>query len=164
MHWVQALVAPEYVVNEAQRIIPQFVVCPLSQGMALVPMTAHVESALRESEFPALDPSSPLAGDMVAGIAALAARLSALGPVVYAATFIWGGEGSQDAIVWEGGEVALALHDGKDDPSKWPDSAISRALRKVGVRAAERQDEFDAIGFGLHRSNDAWAKAHTRGA
>lgn len=41
-----------------------------------------------------------------------------------------------------------------------PNSAINRALRKFGVQAAEWQDEFDTVGLGAYRSENAWEKAH----
>ena len=162
MHWVQALIASEEILAEAHRLFPSLIVCPLSQGLALVPITGRAEQDLGVSELASSDPSPPLAADMTLGAAALAARLSVHGPVVYAATFFHGGTGGQDALVWLAGELVLTLHDDEENPSQWPDSPISRALRKIGVKAPEGQDEFDAIGLGNHRSNEAWAKAHAK--
>lgn len=162
MHWVQAIIASEKTIAEAHQLIPSLVVCPLSQGLALVPMTREAEQELSASQFARLDPSTPLAEEMALGVAALAARLSVHGPVVYAATFFHGGTGGQDALVWVAGELVLSLHDTEDNPSQWPNSAISRALRQVGVKAPDGEDEFDAIGLGNHRSNEGWAKAHAK--
>jgi len=127
-----------------------------------VPITREAEQALAASDFASLEPSPPLADEMAIGLAALAARVSVHGPVVYAATFIHGGTGGQDALVWVAGELVLRLHDTEENPSKWPNSSISRALRHVGVKVEEGEDEFDAIGLGNHRSNESWAKAHAK--
>jgi hypothetical protein len=162
MHWVQALIASEETLAVAQRLIPSFVVCPLTQGLAIAPITDYVEMSLTGSEFPPLDPVPPLAEEIAAGVTALATKLSAQGTVVYAATFIHGGTGGQDALVWTNGELVLSLHDDEENMSKWPNSPISRALRHIGVITEEKQDEFDAIGLGKHRSNEAWAKAYAK--
>lgn len=159
MHWVQALITSETTLAEARKLFSSLVICPLPQGLALTPMTRQAEEALETSEMSALDPPQPLAPDMASGVAALAARLSLRGPVVYAATFLHGGTGGQQALVWMDGALVLNLQDDDDDPSHWPNSPISRALRHIGVKAPEGKDEFDAIGFGHHRSNEAWARA-----
>jgi hypothetical protein len=162
MHWVQALIAPQDSMVEVRRLIPSLIVCPLPQGLALVPLTRQAEQDLGASAFASMEPSPPLAEEMAVGVAALAARLSIHGPVVYTATFIHGGTGGQDALVWVAGELVLSLHDSEENPSQWPNSAISRALRHIGVTAHKGQDEFDAIGLGNHRSNEGWAKAHAK--
>ena len=162
MHWVQALISSEHAIAEANRLFPSLVICPLSQGFALVPMTDQAEKDLAASEFASVEPSPPLAEEMAVGVAALAERLSIHGPVVYAATFIHGGTGGQDALVWVAGKLVLSLHETEENPSRWPDSSISRALRHIGVKVSDGQDEFDAIGFGNHRSNEGWAKAYAK--
>ena len=98
MHWVQALIASEEILAEAHRLFSSLIVCPLSQGLALVPITGRAEQDLGVRELASSDPSPPLADDMALGAAALAARLSVHGPVVYAATFFHGGTGRQDAL------------------------------------------------------------------
>jgi len=159
MHSIQALIAQEEIFADAKLILPSAVVCPLSQGFALLPITDAAEMEFVASGLAASDPSPPLAKEMVAGVAALGARLSIHGPVVYAATFIFGGTGGQDALAWHGGELVLSLSDDEDNMSAWPNSPISRALRQIGVKAATGEDEFDAIGLGRYRSNEAWVKA-----
>lgn len=159
MHSIQALIAPEEIFAGAKLILPSAVVCPLSQGLVLLPITDEVEMEFVASGLASSDPSPPLAKEMVPGVAALGARLSIHGSVVYAATFIFGGTGSQDALTWHGGELVLSLSDDEDSMSAWPNSPISRALRHIGVKAATGEDEFDAIGLGRYRSNEAWVKA-----
>lgn len=61
MHWVQALIASERAISETHSLCPSLVVCPLPQGLALVPMTHEAERALGANKFASLEPSPPLA-------------------------------------------------------------------------------------------------------
>lgn len=159
MHWIQALIGPAEVLVEARQRLPSAVPCPLTQGLALVPITDRLADALKNMTDGASSALLPKSGEMAPGVAALASELSRKGPIVYAATFIFGGTGGQDAVVWIDGEVVLNIGDDEDSMSAWPDSPISRALRRIGVIAAAGEDEFDAIGLGRYRSNEAWAQA-----
>lgn len=161
MHWIQALIAHERVLLDARDQLACSVVCPLTQGFALIPITDEVEAYLRLSASGADASTLPPSGEIAEGLAAFARALSKHGPVVYVATFIHGGTGGQDALAWIDGELVLRLGDGEENMSAWPNSPISRALRHVGVRAGENEDEFDALGLGRHRSNEGWAKHHS---
>jgi hypothetical protein len=159
MHSIEALIAHTHTIAEACRLIPAMVSCPLPQGLALAPITEEVELALAASDFAKLDPSAKMADEMAPGVEALAVVLSGTGPVLYAATFFFGGLGGQDAMVWSNGKLTVSLQDDEDHMSSWPNTPISRALRHLGVTANDGQDEFDAIGLGNHRSNESWAEA-----
>lgn len=162
MHCIQVLIGRAEVLAEAKRRFPSAVPCPLAQGLALVPITDRLVDALEAIAHDAADTLLPKSGEMAPGVAALAAELSRKGPVVYAATFLFGGTGGQDAVVWIEGEVVLNLGDDEDSMSAWPDSPISRALRHIGVVTAKGEDEFDAISLGRYRSNEAWAQQAAR--
>lgn len=155
MHWVQALVAPNQVFFNLRARFPAAVVRQLPQGFSLVPITDELARELQP--LAEADPAPPLVEEIEPGVTALGCALSDRGVVVYVATFIHGGTGGQDALVWRNGELALKLVETEDTMSKWPDSSISRALRAAGVVAREGEDEFDALGLGTHRSNEAWA-------
>lgn len=45
----------------------------------------------------------------------------------------------------------------------WPNSAISQAIRKLGIMAAEGKDEFDTVGLGRYRKTHRWAEAVENG-
>jgi hypothetical protein len=161
MHWIQVLVAPMDVLARAVERAPSATICPLEQGLALLPITLEVEAELSEGRLDAFRPIVPHSGDVAQGVGELASSLSEDSFVLYLATYIHGGTGGQDAILWKGGDVVLSIGDDEDNMSKWPDSPISRALRQVGVTAQPDQDEFDAIGLGRFRSNESWAEAHS---
>lgn len=160
MHWIQVLIGPVEALVDARSYLPSAIVCPLPQGLALMPLTDSVETELRKGASDANQMVLPPSGEMASGLAELASALSGRGPIVYAATFIHGGTGGQDAVVWIEGEVVLNIGDDEESMSAWPNSPISRALRRIGVIAAEGEDEFDAIGLGRYRSNESWAQAH----
>ena len=159
MHCIQALIAGMETLADMPRVVPSAVICPLAQGLGLVPITEAVEAELGASDHARPDPSVPPAAGMVAGVASLAATLSATGPVVYVATEFFGGDGVQDALVWRDGALVLQVGSKEDNAEPWPDSPISRALRHIGVTAFDESDEFDALGLGAHRDNDSWAQA-----
>ncbi|NLR76200.1 hypothetical protein [Leeia aquatica] len=162
MHWVQALIAPRAVLIEASLTLPSAVICPLQHGLSLLPVTHAVEHELQTSAWAQQEPHPPLVEDIAAGLAPLAAQLSHRGPVLYAATFFHGGMGYQDALVWEEGQLTLKLSDTPHDMSNWPDTPISLALRHLGIVAKPGLDEFDSVGLGLHRSNEAWADEYSK--
>jgi hypothetical protein len=157
-HCIHALIAPRRVLEEARTAVPVAVVCPLPQDFALVPITDALDDALRTGAFAG---GGAAEGVVAPAVAAFAAHLSRHGPVVYVATEYSGGQGGQDAVMWTLGHEVLELGDTAQDPASWPDSPISLALRRLGVVAADGQDEFDTLGLGRHRSNDAWAGAHS---
>jgi len=160
MHWIQALIVHSAVLDNVRKRLPSAVICALPQGLALIPLGDAVEAELREGGGTASATVLPHSGEIAVGVAELASKLSHDMPVLYAATYIYGGTGGQDAVVWVNGEVVLNIGDDEDNMSRWPNSPISRALRHIGVAAADGKDEFDAIGLGRYRSNEAREKAH----
>ncbi|MGN9907786.1 hypothetical protein ACTMTJ_09550 [Phytohabitans sp. LJ34] len=94
------------------------------------------------------------------GFDTVLAEWSGRGPVAYVEADFWGGTGTQFAAVWEAGALVLGpIVDGDDAPPVTVRrSAISQALRRLGVRAHGHIDEFDAVGLGRHRRVEAWLK------
>lgn len=160
MHWIQVLIGPASTLTHVRECLPSAVVCMLPQGLALIALTEPVQIELRESESEPAATALPHSGEIAAGLAGFASLLSHNGPIVYAATYLHGGTGGQDALVWVNGEAVLNIGDDEENMSKWPNSPISRALRHIGVLASDGEDEFDAIGLGRYRSNESWAEAH----
>lgn len=81
-----------------------------------------------------------------------AIRISANGKIAYVETEYFGGEGAQAAIVWDLGAVVYGL-------CVWQDGTINAALRALGVKAKQGQDEFSTIGFDAVRSNEDFFEA-----
>jgi len=160
MHWIQAIVSSPEVLKLSLAHLPSAVICQLEQGLALIPITNGVEADLGRFDPDSIQDVVPHSGELARGVAKIASQLSMHAPVLYIATYIHGGTGGQDAIIWRNGQVALSIGDDEEAMSAWPDSPISRALRHVGVAAQSGQDEFDAIGLGRFRSNQSWAAAY----
>ncbi|MES2840884.1 hypothetical protein [Hydrogenophaga sp.] len=160
MHDVKALIALNKTLEVAAARFTSAVVCPLVQGLALLPITEALTQELAGAHPELAHASPPLVESMAPGVAALAAQLSEGGPVAFISTEIFGGTGGQDALVWEGAEIVFALSDNEDKMLAWPNTPISQALRAIGVQADDGKDEFDTVGLGTHRSTNGWAKAH----
>lgn len=158
MHWIQALVAPRAVFSNVRESHPTAVVRLLPQDWCLVPITDEFAASLSAAGLAAGDPAEIPAQEMAPGVCAFAAEASLRGPVAFVATYIHGGTGGQDALVWVQGKLVGTFNEVEDSMSVWPDSSISRALRQAGVVARPGEDEFDAIGLGAHRSTEGWAE------
>lgn len=160
MHCIQVLAGPAATLGRVPALLSSAVLCPLAQGLALIPVSDEVEAELGAFPVSCMPAVIPCSGPVARGLPAFAAQLSMQSFVLYLATCIYAGTGGQDAIVWKDGKRVLALGDDADHMAAWPDSPISRALRAVGVVAQPGQDEFDAMGLGRFRRNEAWVKAY----
>lgn len=87
---------------------------------------------------------------------ALAQRASRGTALAYVETDYFGGQGRQNAVLWRDGTLVLQpaeLPSGSSrSRSLWPINAV---LRGLGVSAALGHDEFDTLGVGRWRSNEA---------
>lgn len=156
MHDVKALVAKERWLREETATLGSAVVCPLVQGFALVPITDSVAAELKTVPSRGVPPLA----DMASGLVEVALRTSEGTPVAYISTEYFGGHGGQDAIAWLNGDMIFSPKS-KGYGDVWPNSAISQALRTIGVIANAGQDEFDTLGLGNHRETHRWADAFT---
>lgn len=159
MHDVKALVASNAILTDMDKRYSSAVVCPLVQGFALMPITDSLASEMAAVGKEYSESSAPLVSNMAPGVATLAAELSAAGLVAYISTDFFGGAGGQDTIIWKNGRTIFALSDGPANKFEWPNSPVSRTLRKLGVAADAGKDEFDTVGLGRHRTTERWAAA-----
>ncbi|MFK0194549.1 hypothetical protein [Kitasatospora sp. NPDC090308] len=148
-YYLEAVVAAEPLLRAAAADLPDAHVVPLRQGLALIPMTDALHDALTDPVAERLRPFQRLPR----GFQHTLAAWSADGPVAYVEADIWGGTGDQYALAWTGG--ALTLGPLTDRTPVGP-SAISRALRHLGVSGEGHRDEFDAVGLGRHRRTESW--------
>jgi hypothetical protein len=154
MHDVKALVAQKGYLKEAVKGLSA-IVCSLPQGYELVPITDQLANELVKK----FDNSPALVPDMAIGVCTLAVEASRRGSVVYISTEYFGGTGGQDALLWSEGELR-AKYLTSEIGDQWPNSPISQALRAIGVKATNNQDEFDVLGLGNHRRTHMWAVVH----
>ena len=111
-------------------------VVPLAEGLALIPLTDAIATALFEPDL---------------RFEEVLRAWSARGPVLYAWSEMHAGLGVQSATIWAAGE--LTYHE-TGYPGRGP---ISLALQRLGVTGgSERRDEFDIVGLGRYRRTSAW--------
>src|SRR5262249_32403914 len=130
---------------------------PLRHGLWLLPLTSAFYAELRDQHPAEQPPPVEQLGEVsvASDLAELTRRLSQQEPeqepVAYVEAHFFGGAGGQSAIVWQQGQVRLAL-------SQEGIGAINQALRYLGVRASSPGvfDEFDMVGLGRWRSTERW--------
>jgi hypothetical protein len=158
MHEVEALIAKTDHLAAAARKFETAKLCSLRQGFSLLPITDALAKELlgyrSETEDVLTRPLECLSD----GLHALAVAISHDTSVAYISTCYFGGQGRQDAVVWDNGSVRFSpVTPGYSQD--WPNSSISQALRMIGVIAEGGQDEFDSLGLGKHRETHRWAES-----
>jgi hypothetical protein len=130
----------------------------LVQGFSLLPITDDFEKEL-SGYAPQMKASftKPIK-ELSDGLHALAIEISHDCPVAYLSTCYFGGQGSQNALVWDKGSLRFSPRTPRYD-QVWPNSPISQALRMIGVVAEKGEDEFDTVGLGKHRHTYKWAES-----
>lgn len=128
----------------------------LHQDLALLPVTCDLVD--QDDDIMADDPPGFLL--LTDWLVERIAACSAHGPLAYLEADFFGGVGSQQAVVWEQGEIALGpLHQPVGAFASQGGSPLSQALRHLGVATGPGDlDEFDASGLGTHRSTEKWAE------
>ncbi|GAB3701234.1 hypothetical protein [Nocardiopsis oceani] len=128
----------------------------LHQDLGLLPVTCDLVD--QDDDIVVDDPPGflLLTDWLVERIAACSAR----GPLAYLEADFFGGVGSQQAVVWERGEIVLGpLHLPVGASAPASGSPLSQALRYLGVATGPGDhDEFDASGLGTHRSSEKWVE------
>jgi hypothetical protein len=154
---LEAILGSDVVVRHlvAQLSEAPAVVVSLDQGIGMVPMTDELFDAVTEGTAD----HRPGLHKLPESFEQLVADASRIGPVAYVEAELFGGVGSQCAVVWIGGHVILGpLTIEESEPFPVEGSPISQALRILGVKAHGHFDEFDAVGLSAHRSNDSWLR------
>ncbi|MFD8701725.1 hypothetical protein ACFV1W_03745 [Kitasatospora sp. NPDC059648] len=156
---LQALVGMLELMAVAAAEVPAARVVPLAQGLALIPVTAAVLSALQGDAAVHKPGGGAGFGWHSDGFELRLAAWSKAGPIACVEAEYFGGVGTQRAAVWSDGRVVLGPLT-SDESEPWPaeGTPISRALRWLGGYVEPgRVDEFGSVGLGAHRSTAGWA-------
>jgi hypothetical protein len=162
MHNVQAIIANRLALTPKLADFRHAVLFPLTSELALLPITDEFAHEIRGYRVEAGASVEPPVSSLSPGLALFAKEVSRSTAVAYIATFYVGGLGGQDAVVWENEQLVFGPTDERYN-DVWPNSAISQALRKLGIVAAEGEDEFDTVGLGRYRATHRWAEAVENG-
>jgi len=146
-HYIQAIIADQQVIDKAIPTIDGARKAPLRHGLAAIPVTSEVWDEIQQR--PGLTCTVVPEGRLLRGtpmLYGLLCEVSRLGPAIYVETEYFGGVGEQYAVVAQDGDIV----------SFWEgERPINEALRRLGIEAEEGLDEFDTVGLGLTRSNEA---------
>ncbi|MER7750539.1 hypothetical protein [Kitasatospora sp. NPDC097643] len=158
---LQALIGTLELLTVAAAEVPAARVVPLAQGLALIPVTPEVLSALQADEGGRRPADGAGFGWHPEGFELRLAAWSKAGPIACVEAEYFGGSGTQRAAVWVDGRIILGpLTSGEFEPSPPEGTPISRALRQIGARTEPgRTDEFESVGLPAHRSTGGWAAA-----
>jgi len=158
MHEVEALIANSDNLGAGIGRFENAIVRPLVQGFSLLPITDAFAQELGGYQTESMAALARPIRYLSDGLHALAMDLSQKSPVAYVSTYYFGGQGGQDALVWDKGTLRFS----PTSPGygqNWPNSPISHTLRMIGVVAEQGMDEFDTVGLGKHRKTHQWANS-----
>jgi hypothetical protein len=131
------------------------VVAPLELGFGFLPVTEAVAGPTGPWPFEFFQRLTSI-------LAEWAETQSREFPLAYVETNYFG-VGTQAAVVWRDGTAVFGPEQSKSEWRKgqyfsppYLDKAINRSLRLLGAVRGHLTDEFDAIGLGRHRSDEAW--------
>ncbi|MFJ4185699.1 hypothetical protein [Kitasatospora sp. NPDC089509] len=156
---LRALIGMVELLTVAAAEVPAARVVPLTQGLALIPVTSAVLSALQGDAAVPKPGGGAGFGWHPDGFELRLAAWSKAGPIACVEAEYFGGTGTQRAAVWSDGRVVLGpLSSAESEPVPAEGTPISRALRWLGGQVEPgRTDEFASVGLGAHRSTADWA-------
>ncbi|MGW4897746.1 hypothetical protein ACWEQL_36700 [Kitasatospora sp. NPDC004240] len=153
-----ALIAPLDLIKLAAAEVPTARVAPLRQGFGLIPATVPFLSAVQLGGGEQVFRGEHGFDWFPAGLERRLVAWSKAGPIACVEADYFGGTGTQRAAVWSDGRLVLGpLTVGELERFPPEGSPISQALRRIGARADEGHDEFDAVGLGAHGRTERWA-------
>ncbi|MBI4752475.1 MAG: hypothetical protein HY774_28625 [Acidobacteria bacterium] len=155
-HCLQAFLGSEALLGEIVQTRLTAIFIPLSQGLAMIPVTEAVYDSLATiEERGSFDPRFLFLSPKLNHFGQ---THSENGHLAYIETDYFGGAGSQGAIVWSKGKILFgpAVTGNRPDlqVDRLPADAINCALKILGVEKGHWVDEFEALGLGKYRSQD----------
>ena len=169
-HFIEGFIAKRDGLAKAAPPFANAVICPLEQGFGFLPLPDAEDDESDDGDGGA-GPWVELFMRLSARLADWARDLSRQFPIAYIETEYFGGTGGQRAMAWAAGTIAHGpTAESTLKPSAGPPSQfvgpnpINHALRVLGVVRGKAHDEYDALGLGLHRSNEKWINAARSGS
>lgn len=151
-HHIEAFVAEKAVLEKNAPSLPAATVLDLVQGFGILPVTKSVKAQAKGGvAYKGLALAKPLAD--------WAKRASTDGPVAYIEGHYPAASNHQGAVVWTQGAETLGP---ETDDSAWDprenneERPVNRALRELGLRVGEFDDEWDAAGLTRRYDTEDW--------
>lgn len=144
-YYLQTFICTKVDTNFLAEIHSKAVAVDLRQGLSLIPMTEELFDQINNfSSSPSIDKFEFMTENVERNV------LAAIGnrKFAYVEAEYFGGEGGQIAIMWSDNKRQKLLSFGQDK--------INEVLKDFGVVTSEGQDEFLAVGLGLHRDTNDW--------
>jgi len=150
---LEAIVGSAGALRAAVSQLRAAVLVPLTQDLALVPMTDELFDAVTDGTTEKVLGFWKLPG----GFDRKLTSWSSAGPVGYVEADFFGGVGSQRSALWVAGELVLGpLYVGEGEPFAPEGSPIAQLLARLGAERDGYRDEFEAVGLGRHRDTVDW--------
>jgi len=157
---ISAFIGQETTLRSIASAICHTHIAVLPQGYFLLPILVEVLDACSFSgNFPEEYPEfSGLFPELIA----IAHQHADPLPLAYVETDYFGGVGTQAAILWDGNHIYgpfqsnTRYEQGELHAVPAGERPINQVLQRLGVQRGTAFDEFDALGLGRFRSNEAW--------
>lgn len=145
-HYISGIVAKVDSVREFASSASLHAPALLTDGLGFLPLSDDHLDFLFPVQGSFDDSMTYLSDSLKAALS----ELSVDGPVAFVETEYHGGQGAQSAVVYDHGHCVFG-------PITNDAGAISGAMKLLGVTTAPGQhDEFEAVGFCRHRTNEDW--------
>jgi len=155
-HCIRGFIGRRDDLRRAADGLPGARVVALAAGFGFLPVTDRLADDREAVPFEDLE-------RLTTRLCRWAEEESCLFPLAYVETEYFGGHGWQAAVAWVGGRAVFGplrtpdlREASKLAPIPLRQRAINQAVRHVGVDRGAALDEFEALGLGRHRSNEAW--------
>jgi hypothetical protein len=137
-------------------------IAALPQGYSMLPVRIEVLDQCTFSLPGHLPDEYPEFMRLFPELIVVARQQASHAPLAYVETDYFGGVGTQAAVLWHGetiyGPFQSETQYEKSVVQVVPadQRAINRVLQRLGIQQEAAVDEFDALGLGQFRSNEAW--------
>lgn len=119
-------------------------IIPLYKELIVIPLTDELYDEINMNQ----GTTKSIYDYLTDTISSYCREISKFGLVAYIEAEYFGGTGSQNAMVWDSGQVIFE--------ETLSESAINRSLEILGVHKVQGKDEFDTVGLGRHRDTEDW--------
>lgn len=146
-HCIQIFLGSKDVLDSIHNEFNESKVIPLTQGIALLPMTDDLYDAIPNPDE--IGPKYDGFMFLDRKVMDLLIRKSKFENVGYLETEYFGGMGDQGAVLAKNGQIIFGPQVGAE--------SINKMLSLMGIETAG-EDEFEVIGLGQFRDNEDWLK------